>query len=104
MQIMLRFRLWPMVDARILHASQAFIKGAVMELSTRKPVLALELGQVVTLDDAAGHSIRTRSGTVWVTEEGNFKDFIVGPGEVLVVKAGGRTVLQALQPACISIR
>lgn len=75
-----------------------------MELSTSKPLLALEIGQVVTLDDAAGHRISTRSGTVWVTEEGNRKDFIVGPGEVLVLKSDGRTVLQALQPAWVSIQ
>jgi hypothetical protein len=75
-----------------------------MQLSTNMPLLALEAGQVVTLDDAAGRSISARMGTVWVTEEGNRKDYIVGPGEVLVVKADGRTVLQALQPAWISIQ
>ena len=75
-----------------------------MELNTRKPLLALELGQVVTLDGAAGHRICARTGTVWVTEEGNRKDFIVGPGEVLVLKGDGRTVLQALQPAWVAIQ
>ncbi|MBC8023517.1 MAG: DUF2917 domain-containing protein, partial [Burkholderiales bacterium] len=41
-----------------------------MNIRLRTPLLALEPGQVVTLDDAQGTRIVARSGTVWVTEEG----------------------------------
>ena len=75
-----------------------------MELNLKSPVLALEAGQVVTLDDAAGTRIEARSGTVWVTEEGDSDDYIVAPGETLVVARGGRTLVQALQPACIALQ
>ena len=74
-----------------------------MELNVKAPVLALEAGQVVTLDDAAGLRIFSRAGTVWVTQEGSSKDHIVGPGDTLVVAHGGRTVVQALQSAWICI-
>jgi hypothetical protein len=105
MQVMRAFRLSTGADGRILHASDAFSKGArEMEMHLTAPLLALDSGQVVTLDDAAGHSISTRSGTVWVTEEGQRKDYIVGPGEVLVVQCDGRTVVQALQASWISIQ
>ena len=75
-----------------------------MELHLNAPVLALEPGQVVTLDDAAGTRISARSGTVWVTEEGDSDDYIVAAGETLVVARGGRTLVQALQPACIALQ
>lgn len=75
-----------------------------MELNIKRPVLSLEAGQVVTLDDAAGHLITARSGTVWITEEGSRKDYIVGPGEGRVVGNDGRTVVQALQSAWVSIQ
>ena len=75
-----------------------------MELHLNAPVLALEPGQVVTLDDAAGTRIHARSGTVWVTEEGDSDDHIVAPGQTLVVARGGRTLVQALQPACIALQ
>ena len=75
-----------------------------MELNINRPVLTLEAGQVVTLDDAAGHRISARSGTVWITEEGSRKDYIVGPGEARIVGHDGRTVVQALQSACVSIQ
>ena len=68
------------------------------------PVLALEPGQVVTLDDAAGVRIRAKEGIVWVTYEGSVRDMIVGPGETLVITRNGRTVVQALQPIHVAVQ
>ena len=74
-----------------------------MQLNVQAPVLALAAGQVLTLDDAAGLRILARSGTVWVTEEGDPRDHIVRPGDTLIVARGGRTVVQAIDPAWISL-
>jgi hypothetical protein len=74
-----------------------------MELNIKAPLLALDAGQVLTLDDAAGTRILSRSGTVWVTEENDHNDHIVRAGDARVVAHGGRTVIQALQPAWISL-
>ena len=75
-----------------------------MQLDLASPLLALEPGQVVTLDHAAGTCIRARYGAVWITEEGSADDHIVTPGETHVVRRGGRTVVQAMQPAWIALR
>jgi hypothetical protein len=74
-----------------------------MRLNLNANVVALAAGQVLTLDDAEGIRILTRSGTVWVTEEGNAKDHIVAAGDTLIVAHPGRTVVQALKAAWISI-
>ncbi len=74
-----------------------------MELNLKAPVLALDAGQILTLDDAEGLHILARSGTVWVTEEGSPDDHIIGPGDTLIVAHPGRTVVQALYPAWISL-
>ena len=74
-----------------------------MQLDIKAPVLALAAGQVLTLDDAEGLRILSRAGTVWITEEGSRKDHIVGPGDTLVLARPGRTVVQALDSAWISI-
>ena len=74
-----------------------------MHLNLKQPVIALEPGQVVTLDDAVGTRIVTRVGTVWVTEEGEERDYVVGPGDQLVVARPGRTLVQALKPSWISL-
>jgi hypothetical protein len=75
-----------------------------MDLNVNAPVLALAAGQVVTLDNAEGTRITTRSGVVWVTEENSSIDHIVGPGGALVVGRPGRTVVQALESAWIALR
>lgn len=74
-----------------------------MQLQITKPVIALEAGQIVSLDDAQGTRILARAGTVWVTEEGEARDHVVEAGDALVVARPGRTVVQALRPAWISL-
>jgi hypothetical protein len=78
-------------------------QGDTMQLNVKAPVLALAAGQILTLDDAEGLRILARSGTVWVTEEGNPDDHIVGPGDTLIVAHPGRTLVQAIDPAWISL-
>ena len=75
-----------------------------MVLHLDSPLLALEAGQVITLDDAEGFRIRASRGTVWITEEDDLRDHIIGPGDAIVIEKPGRTVVQALAPAWVSIR
>ena len=75
-----------------------------MDMIIESPVLALQPGQVVTLDDAQGVRIRATGGSVWVTYEDNLKDLVIGPGETLVIARNGRTVVQALQPAQVAVQ
>jgi hypothetical protein len=88
---------------RIVHASPPTGKEKAMELSIKAPNIALNVGEVFTVDDAEGLRIVARRGTVWVTEEGDSEDHIVGPGDALTVAHPGRTVVQALQPAWITL-
>jgi hypothetical protein len=75
-----------------------------MELNTDSAVLELKPGEVITLDDAIGASVQARLGSVWITEEGNVRDIVLGPGERRVIARAGRTLIQALQTSWISIR
>ncbi len=75
-----------------------------MQMTLASPLLALEAGQIVTLDDACGARIEPRQGTVWITEEGNTRDFVVQPGEAFVVTRGGRTLVQAMRRAWVSVQ
>ncbi len=75
-----------------------------MELTVDAPELELHEGQVVTLLDAKGTRIVARSGSVWVTEEGDRQDHIMGPGDARVVAHSGRTIVQALARSRIGLR
>src|SRR4051794_24579515 len=103
MQRMRRSRLSATAEAVILHAPGSSIKEQDMELSVQAPVLALAAGEVVTLDDARGVRIQARSGSVWVTEEANLRDHILGPGDALVVTWAGRTLIQAMKPSWVAL-
>jgi hypothetical protein len=87
----------------ILHAPGAFSKETIMASALPTPELSMRAGQVLTFDDARGTRIASTMGIVWVTEEGDVKDHIVGPGDAIVLRRGGRALVQALQAASISI-
>ena len=74
-----------------------------MRLELEAPLLTLQPGQVVALDDAIGIRIVAQRGTVWVTEEGDHSDHILRPGEARVVRKPGRTLVQAMQCARIAL-
>ena len=75
-----------------------------MTLTLDRPALALETGQVLTLDDVAGTRISARAGVVWVTLEGQMHDLILGPGDSIVIGEDGRTVVQALEAAFVTLQ
>ena len=75
-----------------------------MTLNLERPTLALDAGQVLTLDDIAGTRISARTGVVWVTLEGQMHDLILGPGDSIVIGEDGRTVVQALEAAFVSLQ
>jgi hypothetical protein len=75
-----------------------------MHLELATPRFALEPGQAVSLDDACGAVIEPAGGRLWITEEGDRRDFVVHPGESFVVSRAGRTVVQAVEGAWITLR
>jgi Protein of unknown function (DUF2917) len=74
-----------------------------MELQIASPSLYVGAGEIVSLDDAVGTCIKARLGHLWITEENVNQDFFVEPGEVFVVSHPGRTIVQAIEPAWITI-
>jgi hypothetical protein len=76
----------------------------MMNLHMDSAALALKAGQFVTLDDACGTQIRIKNGAAWVTEEGDFNDFTLAPGQAHTVMHQGRTVVQAMNPTEITLR
>jgi hypothetical protein len=74
-----------------------------MHLNLTSSRVALQPGEVLTLDDAEGVHIRPRGAKVWITEEGDFSDFVVSPGDDFVVQHPGRTVVQAIDPTWVDL-
>jgi hypothetical protein len=79
-------------------------RSAAVTLNLERPVIALEPGQVFSLVDATGTHIQARTGVLWITYEDSHADVILNSGEAVVVSRGGRTVVQALQAACLALQ
>jgi Protein of unknown function (DUF2917) len=50
-----------------------------------------------------GLEIRVLAGTVWVTQESDREDHILGRGEVFVAHRHGRVAMQSLTPARVEV-
>jgi hypothetical protein len=53
--------------------------------------------------DLRGLAIESRQGTLWVTQEGDPKDYILEPGQRLVVTRRGTLVVQAFSDARLRV-
>lgn len=74
-----------------------------MDLRTHPFGLILERNRTLRITDAAGASIAVHDGTVWVTQEGDPTDRVLGAGERFVADRGGVAVLQALDDARVTV-
>jgi hypothetical protein len=74
-----------------------------MNINTNAATLELKAGQVLALDDARGTTVKAKCGALWITEEGNPSDIVLGAGEGRVISRGGRTLIQAMKRTWVSI-
>ena len=70
-----------------------------MRICTDASRLALTAGQTATLRDAQGARIECLSGLLWITQEGDTRDAVLGPGEDLKLDRAGATLVHAFKPS-----
>ena len=58
---------------------------------------------VVDLEGAIGVEIQVHRGRVWLTQENDTRDIVVGPGEAFRLDREGRAVVEVLTDAEISL-
>jgi len=67
--------------------------------------LVLNDNDILTIDgDQRGVQLCCRSGRLWITQEGDARDYLLGPGQVHTVSCCGRVVIWALTPATFATR
>ena len=66
--------------------------------------LSLSKGSVLRLEGICkGAKVRCFSGALWVTQEGDFEDHFLDPGEKFVINRGGLVAVQVLEDARIGL-
>jgi hypothetical protein len=76
-------------------------------MDARLPVtaeLSLPRQQVLRLTHAEGARLCPTSGTVWITQDGDPRDWILDPGECLVVEGAAPVMVQAFVDARFEVR
>jgi hypothetical protein len=76
---------------------------ANMKICTAASRLILAAGQISTLRDAQGTQIECLSGSLWITQVGEGRDVVLGPGEQTSLDRKGETVVQALRQSIVLV-
>ena len=74
-----------------------------MNIKARIARLALRPRDTLTLDAARGALVRCLEGLVWITQDGDRADHVVGAGDWFRVDRDGAVVVQATRPARVAI-
>lgn len=74
-----------------------------MNIELNQNGLCLKPKQLVKVRGGLGYSIACDSGSVWVTQDGDPRDVVLRAGESYTLEREGLAVVQALEPAAISI-
>lgn len=74
-----------------------------MNIQLNQNGLCLKRKQLVMVRDGLGHSIVCDSGSVWVTQEGDPRDIVLGAGEAFTLDRPGTALVLAFEPGAISI-
>ena len=70
-----------------------------MKLTAESVAPCLAADGCLRLHDARGTSVRAISGVLWITQEGDYVDHFVEPGDCFVIEHAGLTVVSAMTEA-----
>ena len=60
-------------------------------------------GSVLRIQDGAGSVVRVQSGGVWLTQEGDSRDYYLAEGSTLRLSGNGLALAQATRPSSVSL-
>ncbi|QJW85769.1 DUF2917 domain-containing protein [Ramlibacter terrae] len=75
-----------------------------MKRITRSLSLHLPKGDLFAIPDVAGLRFACREGCVWITLDDDPRDIVLEAGEVFTGSEHRRALVNALAPACLTIR
>lgn len=74
-----------------------------MKIEFSASAIVLAKGQFLNLSEAAGGRIVNEGGIVWITQDGDPRDIVLSKGESFVFDRGSPTIVQAFEPALVTI-
>src|SRR5687768_14888390 len=88
--------------AHYIHSTRE-CKGALMNSHPLPSELRLEHRAIYSVADAADVQLACREGTVWLTLDGDLRDYVLEPGDRFITQEHRRALVYAIAPARISL-
>ncbi|MBI3526721.1 MAG: DUF2917 domain-containing protein [Betaproteobacteria bacterium] len=74
-----------------------------MQIEITRSTVTLARDGLLAVRDGAGTRIVCRSGNLWITQEGDLKDAIIGPADAFTIRKSGLTIVTALQSSSLTL-
>ncbi len=74
-----------------------------MQIETTRSIVTLARDGLLGVRDGAGTRIVCCSGSLWVTQEGDVRDAIMGPKDAFTIRKSGLTIITALQSSSLTL-
>ena len=74
-----------------------------MNIALDSSTLHLERDGLIALRDGRGTRVTCVSGTLWITQDHDAHDNLIGAGETLIIDYAGLTLLTALEPTDLQL-
>lgn len=74
-----------------------------MKIDLQAAGMFLTRNQTLGVREAKGCRVVCRQGGLWITEEGDTRDIVIGAGESFLIDNNGLTLLHATEDACIGL-
>ncbi len=75
-----------------------------MRIELNQDALCMARRQVVKVSGGRGHTVVCHDGSVWVTQDGDPRDVVLGAGETFTLDRDGTALVQAFEAGAISLR
>jgi hypothetical protein len=72
------------------------MEGVIMNIKFDHAAVRLEADRFLRLQQSKGTRVECRSGSLWVTQDNDTRDYVLGPGQSLELEHGGDAIVFAL--------
>ncbi|HEX8832602.1 MAG TPA: DUF2917 domain-containing protein, partial [Abditibacteriaceae bacterium] len=86
----------PPEKASVFGSRTAAEQGSAHRVVTPAPVCEMARGEVYSQVARPGEYVRVERGMLWVTQQGDARDYFLSAGQSLLVTRAGKLVLQAM--------
>lgn len=74
-----------------------------MKFDLDQSTIQLTKGNLISLPDAKGSTVAVLWGSVWLTQDGDSRDYELNPGESFTIRGDGKIVVSAFENSAVTI-